>query len=346
MGDGTRKRSKPITAAKTAKAPKAAKARAPAKDPAESPARRPAPKSSGRAALVHVEGRELQLTNLDKVLWPEAGWTKANVVDYYTRIAPVLLPHLKDRPLTLKRYPNGVDQYFFYEKQKPKHAPEWVKTFKVPRGDGTKIDYILCNDLPTLVWLANLADLEMHTFMHRAPKIEAPTMVTFDLDPGAPAALLECCKVGLRLREAFERMGLQSHPKTSGSKGLQVNVPLNTPHTYEETKGFALAMAQLLERVDGAHVTSNMKKELRKGKIFVDWSQNDEHKTTVCVYSLRAKPRPTVSTPLTWDEVEAAVEKDDASGLTREAEGVLARAAEHGDLWKDVLTKKQKLPAL
>src|SRR5919204_6694699 len=214
---------------------------------------------------VEVDGKQLRLSNLDKVLYPGVGFTKGQVIDYYTRMAPVLLPHLRDHPLTLKRYPNGVEEKYFYEKQAPSHRPDWVKTFAVPSRDRT-IDFVLCNDLPTLGWLANLADLELHTSLALVADVKAPTMIAFDLDPGPPATIVECARVALRLREAFDHLGLQAFPKTSGSKGMQVYVPLNTPATYDDTKGFALGLAQLLERREPGLVVSDMSKARRRGK--------------------------------------------------------------------------------
>ena len=286
---------------------------------------------------VEVDGRTLSLSNLGKVLYPAAGFTKGHVIDYYTRIAPVLLPHLRGRPLTLKRYPNGVEGEFFYEKQCPAHRPEWVRTAAIPiRTDGRVIDFCLADDLPTLVWLANLADLELHTSLARARDIKAPVILAFDLDPGEPATIVECAQVALELREVFDHLGLAGFPKTSGSKGMQVYVPLNTPHTYEQTKPFALALAQLLERRHPELVVSDMKKSLRTGKVLVDWSQNDEHKTTVSAYSLRARERPTVSTPLRWEEVEAIAASGEPEVLAFTSDDVLARVAEHGDLFAPV----------
>ncbi|MFN2464331.1 MAG: non-homologous end-joining DNA ligase [Candidatus Dormibacteria bacterium] len=295
---------------------------------------------------VEVGGRKLKLSNLEKILYPGTGTTKAEVIDYYTRVAPALIPHMKGRPLTLKRYPNGVEGKFFYEKNAPSHRPEWVATAAIySRSNKADINFCLVQDLPTLVWAANLASLELHTSLAKAKEIMRPTMVVFDLDPGAPATIKECCGVGLRLRDMFLQLGLQCFPKTSGSKGLQVYVPLNTPTSYEETKPFALAIAQHLEQADPRGVLSNMKKDLRAGKVFVDWSQNDDHKTTVSVYSMRARDRPTVSTPVTWAEVEAL-----HGGKTRElaftADQVLLRVKRHGDLFAPVLTLKQKLPRL
>ena len=300
-----------------------------------------------RTVEVEVEGRALRLSNLDKVLYPEPGFTKAQVIDYYTRVAPVLLPHLRGRPLTLKRYPNGVEGKYFYEKECPSHRPEWVSTARIPiRSDGRSVNFCLAEDLPTLVWTANLADLELHTSLAHAAAITRPTMMVFDLDPGAPAAVLECARVALALRDLLAPLGVESWVKTSGSKGLQVYVPLNVETSYAQTKPFALAVAQLLERDHPELVVSRMRKDLREGKVFVDWSQNDEHKTTVCVYSLRAKAHPMVSTPLAWDEVEEALAADEPGLLAFDWEAALARTEEHGDLFSEVLDREQTLPAL
>jgi bifunctional non-homologous end joining protein LigD len=295
---------------------------------------------------VKVSGKTLKLSNLDKVLYPEVGFTKGQVIDYYTRIAPVLLPHLKDHPLTLKRYPNGVDDKFFYEKQSPSHRPAWVKTVPIP-ARGRTIDFTLANDLPTLVWLANLADLELHTSLSKAKEITRPTTLAFDLDPGPPATIVECSQVALWLRDIFKELELESFPKTSGSKGMQLYVPLNNPKaSYDYTKPFAKALAELLEKQHPKHVVSTQKKELRPKKVLIDWSQNDEHKTTINVYSLRAKSRPTVSTPLTWDEVEKILDSGDPESAVFDSDDVLARVEKHGDLFEPVIKLKQKLPEL
>jgi bifunctional non-homologous end joining protein LigD len=296
---------------------------------------------------VEVEGRELKLTNLDKVLYPEAGFTKGEVVDYYAKIAPAMLPHLAGRPLTLRRYPEGVDDTdsAFFEKRCPKHRPDWVRTTPVSASTG-KIDFCVCEDLPTLVWMAQLAAIELHPSLSLGRKLERPTVLAFDLDPGAPADVLDCCRIALRLRELFEHFDVECFPKTSGSKGLQVYVPLNSKTSYEETKPFAKAIAQLLEKETPKKVVSKMKKVDRRGRVFVDWSQNHERKTTIAVYSLRARPRPTASTPVTWDEVENALEKDRADLLVFEAADVLERVEKHGDLFAPVLERKQKLPKL
>jgi bifunctional non-homologous end joining protein LigD len=299
---------------------------------------------SNKAELI-VEGRKLPVSNLDKVLYPKAGFTKGELIDYYIRVAPMLLPHLKDRPLTMKRYPNGVEAEFFYEKNCPAHRPAWVKTAKVwSEGNQRYMHYCLIQDLPTLVWAANLADIELHTSLARKRNVARPTVMVFDLDPGAPADIVQCCQVGLWLRDLLAKLKLKSFAKTSGSKGLQVYVPLNTPATFDRTKDLSRALAQHLEREHPKLVISKMARALRAGKVFVDWSQNDEHKTTINVYSLRAREQPTVSTPVTWKEVETALQKKDASLLVFPAARVLQRVEKLGDLFAPVNTLKQKLP--
>ena len=306
----------------------------------------PLKKLKSNAFEATVDGRKLRLSNLDKVLYPKPGFTKGQVIDYYARIAPALLPHLHGRPLTLKRYPDGVEGEFFYEKQCPAHRPDWVETAAIwSRHNNHNIDFCLANDLPTLVWAANLADLELHTSLSMAAEITRPTMMVFDLDPGAPADIVDCCRVGLWVRDLFADLGLECYPKTSGSKGLQVYVPLNVETSYDETKPFSRAVAELLEKQHPKHVVSRMTKSLRPGKVLVDWSQNDEHKTTVNVYSLRAKERPTVSTPVSWDEVEACLRKKSADVITFDSDQVLARVDEQGDLFAPVLTLTQELPS-
>jgi bifunctional non-homologous end joining protein LigD len=302
---------------------------------------------ASKPEVVEIEGKHLSLTNLDKVLYPATGFTKGQVIDYYARIAPVLLPHLKEHPLTLKRYPGGVDQEYFFEKNATKHRPDWVKTVPVwSEGNQRDVNYILANDLPTLVWTANLAAIELHPSLSLAKDIMCPRSIVFDLDPGAPANIVQCCQVGIWLRDIFEHFGLQSFPKTSGSKGLQVYVPLNSPTSYDVTKPFAHALARLLENEHRDFVVSDMKKELRVGKVFVDWSQNDEHKTTISVYSLRAREHPTVSTPVKWEEVEQTLKKKDATLLVFEAGQVLDRVQKMGDLFAPLEKLKQKLPKL
>jgi bifunctional non-homologous end joining protein LigD len=286
---------------------------------------------------VDVEGRRLSLSNLDKVLYPAVGFTKGQVIDYYTRIAPAVLPHLRDRPLTLKRYPNGVDAQYFYEKRCPSHAPAWVR-----RAQVEKIEYCVCDELPTLVWLANLADLELHPSLSKVDEILRPTVMAFDLDPGAGAGLPECCEVAFLLRDALAQLGLESFAKTSGSKGIQIYVPLNNEDVdYDHgTKALSKALARHLEAQHPKLIVSQQKKELRSGKVLIDWSQNDEHKTTVGVYSLRARERPTVSTPVTWEELE------DPAALVFESADVLERVERLGDLFAPVAELRQELPAL
>ena len=293
--------------------------------------------------VVEIEGKHLKLSNLEKVLYPAAGFTKGQVIDYYARIAPVLLPHLQNKPLTMKRYPGGVNEEFFFEKNAPVHRPDWIKTAPIwSYGNKRNVNYVLANDLATLIWVANLASLELHPSLSLAKDIQSPTMIVFDLDPGAPADMVQCAQVGIWLRDIFTHFGLKSFPKTSGSKGLQVYVPLHTPTTYEKTKPFAHALARLLEEEHPDLIVSDMKKALRVGKILVDWSQNDEHKTTISVYSLRARERPTVSTPLHWEEVERVLAKKDPKLVVFEADDVLKRVDEMGDLFDPVLKLKQK----
>jgi bifunctional non-homologous end joining protein LigD len=286
---------------------------------------------------VQVDGKRLSLSNLDKVLYPEVGFTKGQVIDYYTRIAPYVLPHLRDRPLTMKRYPNGVNDKFFYEKRCPSHAPDWVR-----RESFLGIDYCVCDDLPTLVWLANMADLELHPSLSQVDDPNRPTVMAFDLDPGDGAGLSECCEVAHILRDALAQLKLRCFAKTSGSKGIQVYVPLNVDEVdYDHgSKALSHALARHLEAQHPKLIVSSQKKELRAGKVLIDWSQNDENKTTVGVYSLRARERPTVSTPLRWEEL------DDPDALVFEAGDVLERVEEHGDLFAQVAELRQELPDL
>jgi bifunctional non-homologous end joining protein LigD len=299
------------------------------------------------ATVVSIDGRELKLSNLDKVLYPETGFTKGDLIDYYTRVAPALLPHLKDRPLTLKRYPNGVDGEFFYEKQCPKFRPSWMKTIAIwSERQKKEIQFCSIDDLPGLVWVANLADLELHTSLSVGERLEHPTTLAFDLDPGPATGIVDCCRLALELRSLFEELKLQSYPKTSGSKGMQLYVPLDGAVTYEQTKPFAKAVAELMEQKLPDLVVSDMKKELRKGKILIDWSQNDFFKTTVNVYSLRARQTPSVSTPITWEEVTKTAGSDDQEALRFSPQDVLKRVEEQGDLFAPVLTQDQALPEL
>ncbi|HEX6698431.1 MAG TPA: DNA ligase D [Solirubrobacteraceae bacterium] len=293
-------------------------------------------REEANAVVAEVGGRQVKLSNLDKVLYPEVGFAKRDIIDYCARIAPVILPHLEARALTLKRYPNGVDAQFFYEKNAPSHRPEWVSTARVG-----SIDYVVVDSEATLVWLANLADLELHTSLALVDEPERPTLVAFDLDPGPPATVVECCRVAELLRGMFEGLGLECFAKTSGSKGMQVYLPLNGEATFAQTKAFSKAVAELLAREEPGLVVARQTKSARAGKVLVDWGQNDVNKTTINVYSLRAMPRPTVSTPVTWDEVRAAQKPED---LTFDAAEVLRRVDEHGDLFAPVLTLVQRLP--
>ena len=291
------------------------------------------------ALAVTVDGHPLKLSNWDKVLYPETGFTKGDLIAYYARIAPAVLPHLHDRPLTLKRYPNGVASQYFYEKNSPGHRPAWVQTVRVG-----EIDYTLAQDRATLVWLANLADIELHTSLSLAADAQRPGMLVFDLDPGAPADIVQCCEVALVLRGLFSGLGLDSVVKTSGSKGMQVYVPLNSDVTYAQTKPFARRVAEAMEQRMPELVVSRMTKRLRPGRVLVDWSQNDAHKTTVSVYSVRARERPTVSAPVSWDEVQACHDAEDAGMLTFDSEDVLARVASGGDPFAMLLSVAQTLP--
>jgi bifunctional non-homologous end joining protein LigD len=298
-----------------------------------------------KGTFANVGGHELKLSNLDKVLYPGTGFTKGRLIDYYAAIAPVLLPHLAGRPLTVTRWPDGVEAKSFFQKQSPAHRPQWVRTATVA-SERKPIDYTLAEDEATLVWLANLAAIELHTPLARAGAMDRPTAVVFDLDPGEPASVIECCRVALRLQAIFEQLGLQSLVKTSGSKGLQLYLPLNDPAaSYEQTKPFAKAVAELLEAEEPDLVVSRMTRSRRAGKVLIDWSQNDAKKTTVCAYSLRARPQPTVSTPLDWDEVHRALEDGGPEALSFEADAVLERVAGHGDLLAPVLSLSQRLPS-
>jgi bifunctional non-homologous end joining protein LigD len=291
---------------------------------------------------VEIDGRRLKVSNLDKVLYPATGFTKAEVIDFYVRVAPVMLPHIADRGVTLRRYPNGVDAPSFFEKRCPSHRPEWVGTFPGPGDRNGTIGYCAIDSTAALAWSANLAALEIHAPMARGADVDEPTMCVFDLDPGAPADIHSCAEVALDIRAVLDDLaGLECLPKTSGSKGMQLYVPLNRPHTHEHCSSFAQAVAQVLEKHHGDRVTSVMAKAVRPGKVFIDWSQNSRHKTTVAVYSLRARPHPTVSTPVTWDEVEAAA---GGAPLSFEAGDVLARVEEHGDLFASARTLEQTLP--
>ncbi|MCY3851835.1 MAG: non-homologous end-joining DNA ligase [Acidimicrobiaceae bacterium] len=290
---------------------------------------------------VAVDGRRLSVSNLDKVLYPLVGFTKAQVIDYYVRVAPTLLPHIEDRGITLRRWPDGVTSDSFFEKRCPSHRPGWVGTCVGPGDRRGGIDYCRLDSVAALAWTANLAALEIHSPMARCTDIDSPSMVVFDLDPGKPATIIECCRVALRIRAVLESVGLESCAKTSGNKGLQLYVPLNSPHTHDDASDFALAVAQLLEQDSPELVLSNMNRKRRADKIFVDWSQNSRHKTTIAPYSLRGRDRPTVSTPLSWDEVSDGA---DSEPVVFEAGEVLERIAEFGDLFAATLTLQQQLP--
>ncbi len=292
--------------------------------------------------VVTVGGRELSLSNLDKVLYPETGTTKGEVIEYYARIASTMLPHLAGRALTFHRFPNGVEQKGFFEKRCAKHRPEWVATAPGPGDHNGTIEYCVIDEAASLVWAANMAALELHAPMALAEDLETPRMVVFDLDPGPPAAIRECARTALAIRDVLAAVDLEAWPKSSGSKGLQLYVPVNTPCTHDEAASFALAVGQLLEKQDPSSVLTSMTKAERKGKVFVDWSQNVRHKTTIAPYSMRARPHPTVSTPVTWDEVEEAA--DGATELRFLWTDVLERVEEGGDVFAPVLSVEQVLP--
>jgi bifunctional non-homologous end joining protein LigD len=297
-------------------------------------------------ATTTVEGRELKLSNLDKLLYPQERFAKRDVIDFYAAAADSILAHLRGRALTVKRWPDGVEGKSFFQKQAPAHRPEWVQTVTLP-SEKKPIDYLLAEDRATIVWLANLAALELHTPLALAEHTERPTALVFDLDPGEPATIVECCRVALTLKGMFENLGLQSLAKTSGKKGLQLYVPLNAPDVaFAQTKPFAKAVAELLEQSEPELVVSTQTKARRTGKVLIDWSQNDSRKTTVCVYSLRATARPTVSTPVQWDEVRATLDSGDPDTLAFDAAQVLQRIEERGDLFAPVLSLVQQLPAL
>jgi bifunctional non-homologous end joining protein LigD len=296
---------------------------------------------ASKPTVVDVDGHRLKLTNLDKVLYPETGFTKGEVIDYYARIAPVMLPHVGDRCVTFRRFPNGVDDKSFFEKRCPSHRPEWVDTAPGPGDRGGPIEYCVLSSVASLVWAGNLAALELHTPMSRAHDIANATMVVFDLDPGPGVGMTECAQIALMIRDALAVLDLELVAKTSGSKGLQVYLPLNSDTTQDHARSFALALAELMEKHHGDLVVSEQRKELRKGKVLIDWSQNAYFKTTVCAYSLRARPRPTVSTPVTWDEVADASE---GAPLSFEAGDVLDRVDELGDLFEDAAMLQQTLP--
>ena len=289
-----------------------------------------------------LEGRRLSLSNLDKVLYPATGFTKGLVIDYYARIAPVMLPHIREHPLSLVRYPNGIGQPRFFQKNCPEHKPRWIRTTPLSREKETRL--CMGDSQAALVWLANLAALELHPYLWTVAHPSQPALMVFDLDPGQVMTIIDCCRVGLLLHDLLGRLGLRSFAKTSGKKGLHLWVPLNTPTTFPETKAFALAVARILEEEDAAGITTTMTKSLRPRRIFIDWSQNDYHKTTVAAYSLRGNDRPTVSTPITWQEVRSAIRRGDPESLVFETADVLKRVARKGDVAAEALTLRQRLP--
>ncbi len=295
---------------------------------------------------ITIDGHELTISNLDKVFYPSNGFTKGDVIRFYSQLADAILPHLHDRPLTLKRYPDGITAEHFYEKNAPKHTPSWVKRFAVPRSEGgPDIHYVLCNDLATLVWVTNLGDIEKHVLLARGPDVNRPTSVVFDLDPGEPATILDCGKVALHLKGVFDALNLESFVKVSGSKGLHLTVPLNSAVTYETSQPFAKTIAELVEQQLPDCVVSAMAKTLRRGKVLIDWSQNSDFKTTVCVYAMRAKEGgPFISMPVTWQELGRAVKRNDADALFFRPDAAVKRIKRLGDLFAPVLKLKQNLP--
>lgn len=294
---------------------------------------------------VTIARKKLKLSNLDKVMYPAKGFTKGEVVDYYRAISGVMLPHIRDRAVTLKRYPDGIEKESFFEKKCPRHRPQWIST--VTMTGRKDVSYCLINTEAALAWVANLASLELHVTLAKKQDVTRPRVMVYDLDPGAPADIVDCAEVGLEIRKVLDDLGLQSFPKTSGSKGLQIFVPLNQPRmTYDDTKSWARSLATLLARRHPDRILTSQSRAERGGKVLIDWGQNDTHKTTVCVYSLRAKENPTVSTPVTWDEVEKAVKSEDADLLSFEHDVVLKRVESEGDLFEPVAKLKQKLPEL
>jgi bifunctional non-homologous end joining protein LigD len=300
------------------------------------------------ATTVKIGKTQVNLSNLEKILYPQVKFTKGQVIEYYLKMSSIIVPHVKNRPLTLKRYPNGVDGMMFYEKRCPPHAPPWIKNVTVTsRREEGKLTYCVIDGAASLVWVANLASLELHTLLFTGADLYRPTWMVFDLDPGPPATVMDCIPIAIKMRDMLRKLGLESFVKVSGSKGLHMWVPLNRKEiTFDQTKSFSHAIAQIMERDNPDRVLSNMKKELRKGKIFIDWSQNDEHKTTVSAYSLRAKEEPTVSAPVDWDELLTAQKKKDPNRLKFLAADVIKRVDKVGDLFEPVLKMKQKLPAI
>lgn len=297
--------------------------------------------------VAEVAGRNLSLSNLEKDLYPSYGFTKAQILDFYRRISPFILPHLKGRALTLKRYPDGVESEFFFEKRCPSHRPPWVNTAELRQHDGEHMTVCLVNDLNTLTWVGNLASLELHVPLARADSPERPDAVVFDLDPGDRADILDCARVALTIRDLLASLKLTGCAKTSGQKGLHVYVPLNRKEaTFTDTKQFSKAVAEVLQRGYPDLVTAKMAKEQRKKRVFINWSQNDASKTMICVYSLRAREKPFVSFPLAWTELEGLAARGDPEKLHILHSEALRRTESEGDLFREVLVKKQRLPNL
>ncbi len=295
--------------------------------------------------ITEIAGRKLSLSNLEKDLYPSFGFTKAHVLEYYRLASKFILPHLSDRAVTLKRYPNGVQEKFFFEKRCPSHRPPWVKTAQIPQHDGEQMTVCLVNDLNTLMWVENLASLELHVPLARADSPETPNSVVFDLDPGEGAGILQCARVALILRDLLSEVKLTSFIKTSGMKGLHIYVPLNCKETtFEDTKKFSKSVAEVLQSNYPDLVTAKMAKEQRKKKVFINWSQNDHSKTTVCVYSLRASQKPAVSFPLSWKELENLNAQDNPEKFQVLPAEAISRLASIGDLFSGMITKKQRLP--
>ena len=296
---------------------------------------------AGERVNVQVGDRTLSVSNLAKVLYPDAGFTKADVIEYYVRVAPTMLPHIADRGVTLRRVPNGVDGTSFFEKRCPKHRPEFVDAVEGPGERGEPIFYCRFDEVAALAWAANMAALEIHAPMARATALDAPTRVVVDLDPGPGTDITDCAELAVTIRDVLDGIGLASWPKTSGSKGLQIYLPLNSPHSHEHASAFARAVAQVLEKANPAKIVTTQAKAARAGRVLIDWSQTSRHKTTIAAYSLRARPTPTVSTPVTWDEVDAAA---GGEPLVFDAPAVLDRIESMGDLFADTLTVVQHLP--
>jgi len=297
--------------------------------------------------VIEISGKKLPLSNLEKDLYPSYGFTKAHILEYYRRVAEFILPHLQDRALTFKRYPEGVERDFFFEKRCPSHRPAWAKTAEITRDNGERMTVCLVNDLETLMWVENLASLELHVPLARAGSPETPDSLVFDLDPGDPANILDCARVALILRDLLIPLQLTSYVKTSGQKGLHVFVPLNRKETtFEDTKEFSKAVAEIMQKNYPDLVTAKMAKEYRKAKVFINWSQNDSSSTMICVYSLRARRKPYVSFPLAWRELENLAGQGDPEKLQVIHSEAVRRTEKQGDLFRELLVKKQPLPHL